>query len=283
MRRILIALGAAAVLALPQAGVAADRTVSITSTGFKPAIVSVMRGEKVTWKNDDKKPHQVVSDSGLFTSKVLAPGQTFSFTFTQTGAFSYHGGVKPSLKGQVIVKARPSAFIAISADDEVLTYGESTMLSGSLANGQEGVPVTIYAHAYDQLDFRPVTTVVSGPGGSWSFQTKPGVRTFYEARSQGTISDDVVVNVRPKVTLASTRHWFHVNVKTVRSLRGHFVVLQRRTARGWTGVSSYKLGKGSERTLHHAFSPGTYRFYISPKQSGGGYLKGWSRTVFARR
>jgi plastocyanin len=53
---VLAALGALAALALPAAA-AADTSVSISDTGYKPAVVTIEQGDVVTWITDGKGDH----------------------------------------------------------------------------------------------------------------------------------------------------------------------------------------------------------------------------------
>jgi plastocyanin len=78
--------------------------VNITWKGFDPASVTVQDGDVVTWTNNGNAPHQVVADDGSFKSDVLKPGDTFSYAFSSPGAFSYHGGWNPALRGSVNVQ-----------------------------------------------------------------------------------------------------------------------------------------------------------------------------------
>jgi hypothetical protein len=51
----------------------------------------------------------VTSDTGLFDSGTLNVGNTFSFTFTQAGTFTYHCNIHPMMTGAiVVVPASPS-------------------------------------------------------------------------------------------------------------------------------------------------------------------------------
>ncbi len=87
--------------------------VAITANGFSPATIKVKKGQTVTWINRDEKAHQVESDpyptaETLPDLKSEAPtekGQSYSFTFEQTGTFTYHDRLNPiKLKGTVIVE-----------------------------------------------------------------------------------------------------------------------------------------------------------------------------------
>lgn len=79
-------------------------SVSIKNFAFSPAALNIKAGTTVTWTNNDSVAHTVTSDSGnLLNSGMLAPGQSYSFTFTQTGVESYHCSIHPMMKGAVTV------------------------------------------------------------------------------------------------------------------------------------------------------------------------------------
>lgn len=56
--------------------------------GENPLVVPL--GTRVTWVNEDSAPHTATSTTGVWDSETLATGQTFSFTFTNTGTFPYY-------------------------------------------------------------------------------------------------------------------------------------------------------------------------------------------------
>lgn len=90
----------------------AGTTVNITSAGFSPATVTVSPGTVVTFVNTDTKPHWVASDPhpvhtglpGFDAKSALAPGASYSFTFTTAGTYGYHDHLNPSTRGQVVVE-----------------------------------------------------------------------------------------------------------------------------------------------------------------------------------
>jgi len=55
------------------------------------------------WVNYDDATHRIESDSGLFESGDILPGESYSFSFNTTGTFGYHDGLFPSLTGVVQV------------------------------------------------------------------------------------------------------------------------------------------------------------------------------------
>lgn len=104
MRRLLLV--PMIVIALVAASASTSATgisISITKTGFHPASATVPAGEAVTWTNNDTSRHQVVSNTGAFSSPVLAPSQSFSHVFRAGGTFAYHDGTQPGLRGSLAV------------------------------------------------------------------------------------------------------------------------------------------------------------------------------------
>ncbi len=75
---------------VPAAALAADAAVDITST-LTPAELTITPGTTVTWTNSDDETHRVRSESGPteFDSGNLDPGESFSFTFSTEGTYTY--------------------------------------------------------------------------------------------------------------------------------------------------------------------------------------------------
>jgi plastocyanin len=83
---------------------ATSNTINIVNFTFTPGTLTVKAGTTVTWTNNDTTTHRPTSDTGVFDSGDLAPGATFSFTFNNTGTFSYHCSIHPYMTGKVIVQ-----------------------------------------------------------------------------------------------------------------------------------------------------------------------------------
>ena len=77
----------------------------LSSNRFSPDAVTVRMGDSVTWTNNDDSPHTVTSDSGSeMQSNTIAPGQTYSHLFLQSGTYTYHCAIHPNMRGTVIVQ-----------------------------------------------------------------------------------------------------------------------------------------------------------------------------------
>jgi plastocyanin len=77
--------------------------VSIANFAFQPASLQVAVGATVTWTNADSTAHTVTSDTGAFDSGPLAPGASFSQTFTTAGTFTYHCQIHPFMTATIVV------------------------------------------------------------------------------------------------------------------------------------------------------------------------------------
>lgn len=87
--------------------------VTITSTGFVPAVINIKPGQQVIWINQDKVLHQVAADPhpthtslpGFDSAEPSKTKETYAFTFEKSGTFTYHDHLNPlKFKGTVIVK-----------------------------------------------------------------------------------------------------------------------------------------------------------------------------------
>ncbi len=75
----------------------------IHNFAFAPETLNVKVGTKVIWTNKDMDGHTVTSDKGAFSSPLIRFMQSYSFTFTQPGTYTYHCGPHPFMTGTVIV------------------------------------------------------------------------------------------------------------------------------------------------------------------------------------
>lgn len=90
----------------PIAETSQTNVVSIEDFAFKPAKITVKKGTKVTWTNKDSVRHNVKPDeqSNAFTgSELLATDESYSFTFSTVGTYTYHCEPHPQMTGTVEV------------------------------------------------------------------------------------------------------------------------------------------------------------------------------------
>jgi plastocyanin len=248
MKKILLAALAAGLLVAAPAP-AKTVTVDISALGFVPAAQSVQTGDSVTWTNKDTANHQVVCATCPFTSPVLTPGGTFTFTFAKAGKFSVVDPLNKNKKGTVTVTAPPPT-LSLSATPRVTTYGTATTLSGTLSTGAANQKVEILTQPCGESAAKVVTTVTTAATGSFAYQSQPTLNTAYSVRykpaaGNAITSSTVSVSVRPVVTLTRiARNKFSAQVVAAQSFVGKAVVFQRWIAarHKWTTVKTVFLG-----------------------------------------
>jgi plastocyanin len=288
MRTVVFA--AAAVLALAVTGASqpastATKGVAIKATGFSPATVTIATTDAVRWTNRDTKNHQIVANNGTFASPVIAPGKTYRHVFNSAGTFRYHDALHPRLTGKVVVKGPPPA-VTIGAALPILTYGDSTHISGAISNGKAGETVTLWAQPYGQASYVQVATLQTSTNGVWDFIVKPTLLTNYQARWRSATSLAISVQLRPNVLFSASKRFGSVTVKSDRSLVGKKVYLQKFTRfHEWVKVGRVILGRHSHKFFRLPLKRGRYalRIFMSLNQVGAGYLDGYSRTVVVRK
>jgi plastocyanin len=112
-----ILLLAAALAAAPAAGIAgetamtaqAPAAVAIHNFHFVPETLTVAAGTMVTWTNTDADVHSINDRGHAFHSGALDTKDTFSYTFTRPGEFTYFCTFHPMMVGKIIVKLAGSS------------------------------------------------------------------------------------------------------------------------------------------------------------------------------
>src|ERR1700739_4576560 len=83
---------------------AADSSkITVDNFTFVPPVLHVKTGSTITWTNHDDIPHSIVCPALSVRSHPMDTNDSFSFTFTQAGTFTYLCGLHPFMHGQVEV------------------------------------------------------------------------------------------------------------------------------------------------------------------------------------
>ena len=78
----------------------------ITDKGFAPEKTIIKAGQTVIWKNKQKNLQALVygvREISHLKSQIMKRGQTFSWTFTEEGEYTYVDGVVIGRAGRIIV------------------------------------------------------------------------------------------------------------------------------------------------------------------------------------
>ncbi|HVW66486.1 MAG TPA: cupredoxin family copper-binding protein [Candidatus Peribacteraceae bacterium] len=87
----------------PSSAMTNGSSVTIQNFQFAPQSITIKAGTTVTWTNQDSVSHTVTGDNGGPASGGISQGQTYSYTFTTPGTFTYHCTFHPMMKGTVVV------------------------------------------------------------------------------------------------------------------------------------------------------------------------------------
>ncbi|GIU68236.1 MAG: hypothetical protein KatS3mg001_086 [Candidatus Pacearchaeota archaeon] len=104
----------------------AKNVVEITPSGFSPSVLTIKKGERVTWINKAGREswpasaihptHRVYpgsdinkcgtsEESLIFDAcRGIPPGESWSFTFNEVGSWKYHDHLQASVTGTIVVE-----------------------------------------------------------------------------------------------------------------------------------------------------------------------------------
>ena len=85
----------------PAAKSGGGTAVAVADNSFSPATVELAVGDTVTFENEGQVPHTVTGDD--FDSGSMDPGETFTFTGSEAGSFSYVCTFHPGMQGTISV------------------------------------------------------------------------------------------------------------------------------------------------------------------------------------
>jgi plastocyanin len=274
MRRWLIVMGTlSAMVWSGSAFGATTATVRITGSGFSPKTASITADDVIRWTNVDNKNHQIISATGAFASPVIAPGKSYTFTFSQAGTYAYRDALYPSRNGVVKVAGLPPA-VSIGVSSPQLSYGTKVTVSGQVNSRKAGEQVTLTATPYGQPSAVVLATVVTGADGVFAFLTTPQLLTSYQATWKGVTSLPATVAVAPVITFGRSNGWVS-RVYAGRSMTAKSVQVQTVSRFGqWITIKRVRLNASSSARFTLKLTKGVHRLRIamSVNQAGAGYL-----------
>jgi len=109
----------------------------VDNSCYSQSTLNVNTGQKITWHNDDSRPHTIVSGTpeegkdGIFESSLIKEGETFSYTFSEEGTFQYFDVISPWMQGTIIVTGAPPTSSPTSPQEDDTT-SETTPSGGCL-------------------------------------------------------------------------------------------------------------------------------------------------------
>jgi hypothetical protein len=209
----------------------------------------------------------------------LAPATTYHFRLVASSSAG-------TTDGADLTFATPPA-VTIGTDGYRVVAGRFVTLSGVVTGAAPGLVVTIYGQPFGSSSDAQVATVLTGGGGTWSYQARPTIQTAFQAGANGSTSSAVTIGVQPSVALTRiTGARLLAKVAGASSFAGKQAQLQRQDGGSWITVSRRRLSSNSGVTFPESLLPPgstTVRVAISVNQAGPGYLGGLSRELTISR
>jgi plastocyanin len=78
-------------------------TIMIEGMQFNPASLTVRRGDRVVWRNNDLVPHTATA-KGVFDSGAIAANESWEYVARTPGASSYVCAFHPTMTATLIVQ-----------------------------------------------------------------------------------------------------------------------------------------------------------------------------------
>ena len=278
MRKLMLIAIAIASLAIAGAAIAKTVAVTITKNGYVPNAVTVAAGDTVQFTNSDTVAHQVVfkPTTGVTcvpNPLVLQPTQSGTCTFQAAGKYAYSDpNVKGNtFRGTVTVGSAPNPpgpdTLTLAAKPQLVIYGGSVTLTGTLSNQKVGENVDVLAAPCGQTAATKVTTVQTTTGGAFTAVVRPLKDTLYTVKVKNTMSNAVSEKVRPKLRLRKlAAHRYSLRVLAAQSFAGKYGTFQRfnGTLGRWVPVKRVLVRANSTGVAPTVISSVTFRSTIRP-------------------
>lgn len=101
---ILLACAAMAGPAFAAPATPRTHTVAIEGMHFIPETLTVHRGDRVVWVNNDPFPHTATGRAGSFDSRSIAPNASWRYVTGKPGTFIYMCTFHPTMTGKLVVE-----------------------------------------------------------------------------------------------------------------------------------------------------------------------------------
>jgi plastocyanin len=84
-------------------------TVRAADLAFDPPAVTVTAGELVELENADGTNHTFTATDGKFDSRIIEPGERFTFATEEPGGLEYRCEIHAAMRGRIVVEAPPGS------------------------------------------------------------------------------------------------------------------------------------------------------------------------------
>jgi hypothetical protein len=268
-------------------------TVTLTSTGGQPALVTVNWGDTVMFVNGDTVSHAVTASRAELNSHALIPpGQTFTTVLTgRTATYPYRmtfGDDRGRPAGAIASQVVGSVSLKTSATE--LPWGKSVTFSG--ISTFHDSPVALLRRQRGERGFTQIKELTSAADtGAYSLTITPTIGALYGTSVAGGQIDSSLakVDVLPHLTITSqarkTRagHTVDIYARVTPAVSAtHITLLACNVTRGAEGLAGRKVvHKGGAVKFAWRADQGktTLRAVVAHHDSAPGFLSPESRKI----
>ena len=163
------------------------KKVEIDNSMYIPASITVTKGTTVNWVNKDIVAHTVTSDTGIFNSGIINPGNSFGQTFNNVGIFKYHCNIHLFMHGVVKVIPSSSSSITVVSPNGGERWARGTTHAIKWSNmGSPGSNVKIELLKGGILNRLIVANTPNGGSYNWAIPSTQILGTDYKIRITST-------------------------------------------------------------------------------------------------
>jgi len=180
----------------------------------------------------------------------------------------------------VAVQQKQIPGFSIASSDQLISYGQTVVISGALTNGPS-TPVTLWARSANQTQFTPIADTATGSDGSYTFAPQtPSNNTVYQVRTtlaphrhSAVLFEGVqdVLTLTPSATTSEVGGQVTFTGTVLPDKAGHVIYLQRLGADGdWHNEEIRVVTNASTFQFGWTFGKaGTYQFRARITAGGG--------------
>ena len=184
--------------------------ISIVDFAFSPQVDTISAGDSVQWTNNGVVTHTSTSNTLVWNSGNLAPGQSFTFQFNTPGSFPYHCAIHTFMTGTIVVK--PAAVHMVSIIDFAFVPQTDTITAADsvrwVNNGAVFHTTTSNTSIWNSGTLNPGPSSFTrqfNAAGPFPYhcQFHPGMTGMISVRKRGDVNGDYKITVSDVVYIVN--------------------------------------------------------------------------------
>ena len=181
---------AAIIPAAPTAAADGDTLINLAGGVAQPITATVTSGTRVVWVNRQLEGSlTITSDTGVFDTGTLMPGQAYFYVFNQPGIYMYHATQLSGVRGRIVVNpAPPPVIVSIPQPPPSRVMQSDVNIPQSQIGSVNQVPGPAAPPVYLPLASAPpppVRQTISTYGYYYGYAIPGAVQPAYSPRAGG--------------------------------------------------------------------------------------------------